>query len=129
MGNFTLSEILTIVLVILIIFGPNRLPEMARKTGQWVAKARSAAHAIRDEFTAEYQDVVEPMTQVRDELRATRDELRGDVKEIGDDLTSAADATRDAAREVTEGSVTPAAPADTSPPAEEAQDPTSGDDA
>ena len=93
MGNFTFSEIMTILIVILIVFGPNRLPEMARRVGRWVAKARTAAVAMRDEFVTEYQDAVEPIAEVRDELKAARDDLRGEVKAFGEDVKEVADET------------------------------------
>ena len=88
MGNFTLSEILTIVLVILIVFGPKRLPDLARRAGQWVTKARQAALAMRAEFMTEYKDAVQPLVDVRDELKSTQDVLRDDFKAISDDVTS-----------------------------------------
>lgn len=89
MGNFTLGEILTIVIVILIVFGPQRLPELARRTGKWLARARDAVAQIRDEMSDEYASAIEPIIEARDELRATGAELRGEVAAIGDDAREA----------------------------------------
>jgi sec-independent protein translocase protein TatB len=100
MGNFTFSEIMTIVLVILIVFGPNRLPELARKTGEWLATARRAATTLREEFLTEYGEAIEPLKQARDEIRSTGEELRGDLKGIGDDLKAARDDVKAAGAEV-----------------------------
>ena len=94
MGNFTLSEILTIVLVILIIFGPKRLPELARNAGKWVARARQAAGAMREEFMTEYKESVAPLTEVRDELKATRKDFQSDLDAITKDVQTAADETK-----------------------------------
>jgi len=52
MGSLSFGEILTIILVILIIFGPKRLPEFSRKIGEFVAKARSAM----GDFTSNIQN-------------------------------------------------------------------------
>ncbi len=98
MANFTFGEILTIVIVILIVFGPNRLPELARKAGALLAKARVAVTAMRDEVTAEYRDVVEPMQEVRDELKAAGRDLRQDVTKIRDDVKAAGDEAVTAAK-------------------------------
>lgn len=102
MANFTFSEILTIVIVILIVFGPNRLPELARKTGALLAKARVAVAAMRDEFTTEYREVVEPMQEVRDEIKAAGRDLRQDVTKIGDDVKAAGDEAVAAAKSLEE---------------------------
>ena len=40
MGSLGFGEILVIVFVALIVFGPQRLPEITKKAGQMVAKAR-----------------------------------------------------------------------------------------
>lgn len=82
MGNFTLSEIIWIMLVILIVFGPHRLPELARKAGALAAKARQAAQTVRDELTTEYGDTIAPLRDVGDELKAARRELRDSASSI-----------------------------------------------
>lgn len=94
MANFTFGEILTIVVVILIVFGPKRLPEMARKAGAFVSKARAAALAMRDEFTTEYRDAIEPLQEAREEIRATGRELKSDATSIQADLKAVGDETR-----------------------------------
>ena len=93
MPNFTLSEILTIALVILIVFGPQRLPEIARKTGQAVRKARQMAGDLRREFEGEFREVAEP-------LREVRDELKGVGQEVGSSLDSLSDEVAQAKKEV-----------------------------
>ena len=75
MGNFTFSEIMVILVVILIIFGPDRLPELARKAGQLARKAREATTAIRTELTNEYGDIVQPLQDVAGELKSARQDL------------------------------------------------------
>jgi sec-independent protein translocase protein TatB len=98
MGSLSWSEIVTIVLAILIVFGPKRLPELARRAGQLTAKARSAARALRDEFQAEYGDTVAPLRDVRDDLRAAREDLRSAATSAATDLEGVAKDAEEATR-------------------------------
>ena len=81
-ANLTLSEILTIAVVILIVFGPQRLPEMARKAGEMVAKLRDAAGTLRTEFTQEYEDVAKPLKDIEADLRAAKEDLKGAIPDL-----------------------------------------------
>lgn len=49
-------EILVVGVVALIVFGPQRLPEMARNIGKALAEFRRQASDIRSEFTAGLDD-------------------------------------------------------------------------
>ena len=89
MPNFTLSEIATIALVILIVFGPQRLPEMARKTGNLIRKVRTMAGDLRREFEGEFQDVAEPLKAVSDELKGVRQDLGGSINSLSDEVAQA----------------------------------------
>ena len=41
------GEIIIILLLALVVLGPTRLPELARKLGEWTAELRSAARDLR----------------------------------------------------------------------------------
>ena len=86
MGNFTFSEVITIVIVILIVFGPHRLPEIARKAGQWASKARAALDSVKSELDAEFGEVVQPLKEARDEMRSAGSELKGQITAFGKEL-------------------------------------------
>ena len=81
-ANLTLSEILTIAVVILIVFGPQRLPEMARKAGEIVAKLRDAAGTLRTEFSREFEDVAQPLKDIEADLKAAKEDLKGAVPDM-----------------------------------------------
>jgi Tat protein translocase TatB subunit len=49
-------EILTVLVVALLVFGPARLPEIARKVGNAVAELRRAADDLRDEFQTGFDE-------------------------------------------------------------------------
>jgi sec-independent protein translocase protein TatB len=87
--NLTISEIVTIAVVILIVFGPHRLPEMAKRAGELVGRLRDAAASLRSELTSEYEDVARPFKDIESELRAAKADLEGSVRDAiaagGDD--------------------------------------------
>jgi sec-independent protein translocase protein TatB len=68
-----LPEFAVIAFVAVLVFGPDRLPELARQAGQLVRKARILANNARDELRAElgpeYADLelrdLDPRTIVR----------------------------------------------------------------
>jgi sec-independent protein translocase protein TatB len=68
-----LPELALIALVAVIVFGPDKLPELARQAGAMLRKARSFANAARDELRTElgpeYADLelrdLDPRTIVR----------------------------------------------------------------
>ena len=46
------SEIIIIALLVLVIFGPSKLPQMARDIGRFVGEARRSIDEFKDELTA-----------------------------------------------------------------------------
>ena len=62
MGSLSFSEIVVIVLVILIVFGPNRLPDLARRAGEFMNKVRNASSSMTEALGVDYEETVEPFT-------------------------------------------------------------------
>ena len=50
------SEIVIIALLVLIIFGPSKLPQMARDLGRFVGEARRSIDEFKDELSAASDD-------------------------------------------------------------------------
>ncbi len=73
MWGVGLSELAVIALVAVIVFGPERLPVLAKQAGQWVRVARrfalQARDELRNELGPEYADLelrdLDPRTVVR----------------------------------------------------------------
>ncbi len=72
------NEILVILVVAMVVFGPHRLPEMARRAGKMMAEFRVAARELREGIEKELaveemrqvaQDVVTPTKEAASELR------------------------------------------------------------
>ena len=49
------SEMLLVGLIALLVFGPERLPKVAREAALWIKKARSMASSVKQEIDREMQ--------------------------------------------------------------------------
>jgi sec-independent protein translocase protein TatB len=80
------GEIIIILLVALVVLGPTRLPELARKLGGWTAELRAAARDIRrglEDEVADIKKVREDFKGPIDELKKSSDEIRKDIDQAG----------------------------------------------
>ncbi len=55
-GSLGVPELLIILLVVLLIFGPRRLPEMAKGLGQSVREFRKGVKDMKEDFESEAND-------------------------------------------------------------------------
>lgn len=76
MGSVGFGEIAVIALVALLVFGPERLPELSRKAGELLTKARVATKTFTDSIDAEFDDASAPIRSLQTEYEATKDELK-----------------------------------------------------
>ena len=90
MGSLSFSEIVVIVLVILIVFGPNRLPELARKAGEFMNKVKHASSSMTDALGVEYQEAVEPILSAKRDFDSIKDDLTKTVTTFGQAVTDPA---------------------------------------
>jgi Tat protein translocase TatB subunit len=77
------GEIIIIVLLALVVLGPNRLPDMARKIGGWTNELRNAAREITRGLEAEIDEV----KKAGEELKAPMDEVKRPFTEIRDEMS------------------------------------------
>jgi sec-independent protein translocase protein TatA len=54
------GELLVVLVIILLVFGPSQIPKMARGLGQALREFRKAQHEITDEFTVDETKPVKP---------------------------------------------------------------------
>ena len=90
MGSLTFSEILTIVVIILIVFGPNRLPELARRAGRMLSSVRESTREIRAELQEEYRESLADLEAAKQDLKAAREELASVASEVSEELEGVA---------------------------------------
>ncbi len=57
-GNLGFTEILVIMIVALVVFGPNKLPELGRSMGQAIREFKKATQSITSEVTRAASDEV-----------------------------------------------------------------------
>jgi Tat protein translocase TatB subunit len=71
MGSLGTGEILVIAVVALIVFGPKRLPELARKAGEMLAKTREATKSVTSALDSEYDGITAPLQDLKKEYDST----------------------------------------------------------
>ncbi len=59
MFNIGLPELLIIVAIALIVFGPNKLPELAKAFGKAMREFKKATEEMKESFEAETKDLEE----------------------------------------------------------------------
>ena len=82
MFSLTPSELLTIAVVALIVFGPRRLPELARQAGRALAYLRRAGEEIRTEVEGELGDITGPLREATATFREAGTTLAAEGKEL-----------------------------------------------
>nr|WP_202387854.1 sec-independent translocase [Nocardioides flavescens] len=83
-----MPELAVIALVAVLVFGPDRLPDMAKQAGAMLRKARQFANAardeLRDELGPEYADLelrdLDPRTIVRKHIIEAMNDAEEDAK-------------------------------------------------
>jgi sec-independent protein translocase protein TatB len=68
------AEMLTIAVVALLVFGPRRLPEIARRAGNLLRQAREAAAELKAGLEAEYDETLRPLEDLRRQIGSTLDD-------------------------------------------------------
>jgi len=88
--------------IALLVFGPERLPEMARNAARLVARFRTEASRSLDELkrAAELEGLDEELKAIRNELRGAGEDVRKGLQHPMDELKQVASGgPRDAAGE------------------------------
>lgn len=67
MFNIGLPELLIIGAIALIVFGPNKLPELARAFGKAMREFKKATDEVKESFEAETRDLEEIKTALTEE--------------------------------------------------------------
>ena len=78
MGNLGGGEILVILLVGLLVLGPQRLPAVGRQVGRVITEIRRVTRGFQEEFRAALDD---PLGEAEARARGTR--LRSETRWLG----------------------------------------------
>ena len=96
MFGFSFWEVSILLVVALIVIGPERLPGVARKAGEWTYKVRKFVANAKAEMDSEFnmQDMKQLLNSQESEiskLRAMVEETRHDIDQTGNTVKGALD--------------------------------------
>jgi Sec-independent protein translocase protein TatA len=104
LDNFGLGEFFLLAILALLFFGPERLPQIGAKLGQWTAKLTQYSRAFMTEWRDEalaIHDAVQEVQGIRDEIAAARAEIAGTLATARNDVDDAlSDAKLDVQQQV-----------------------------
>ncbi len=87
----SMGEIVLIFLVVLLLFGANKIPEFARTIGKGMNEFRKAADDIKREFRENTEDLKEDLEDARKSLTEEGRHLKEDLSRAGDDFSHGVD--------------------------------------
>ncbi len=79
MGNLGFMELFVVLVIALLVFGPERLPELARNAGKAIAKFRSEASRSIDDLkhAADLQGLDKDLRGIREDMTELRASVTG----------------------------------------------------
>lgn len=112
-----MMELLVIAVVALIVIGPDKLPDYAKRLGQMLKEVRKATSSLTEEIQKDVveplneaakplKEAVEPLNEAANEIKKTADDLKKSVNAIGKDevkKTAAEKTVEETAKAVQEG--------------------------
>lgn len=81
------QEMVIIALVILLLFGSKKIPEMARGLGKGLREFRKAADDIKREINENAPDVAKELKDIKKDIKDSTDEMTRDLRDFRDDIT------------------------------------------
>ena len=87
------AEILTIAVIALVVFGPGRLPDIARTIGRYLRELKAAVTDLR-------QGIEEEIGPLRDPIKEIKQDLAKPVSDVRRTLTETADAAKSVERDI-----------------------------
>lgn len=80
------GEIVLIFLIVLMLFGSKKIPELARSIGRGMNEFRKATDEIKREFEQTAEDLKEDIAELSDEVHESRRELDNMADEVYDEI-------------------------------------------
>ena len=87
MFNLSGSEIIVILLVALVVLGPEKLPEAVRRFGRVYGELKRVSKGFQSEFTQAFQ---EPIDEIKETARLTREAVTRPFDEALDERATEA---------------------------------------
>lgn len=81
MFDIGLQELIVILIVALLVFGPNKLPELSRAIGRGLAELKSTLEGVKEQVKTEFKETIEtPDTQVAEETGEKTEEKKHEAE-------------------------------------------------
>ncbi|MCX6233927.1 MAG: twin-arginine translocase TatA/TatE family subunit [Bacteroidetes bacterium] len=80
------GELLVILLAVFILFGPSKLPEMAKKIGKVVYDLKKASSDVTREITNETRSVKQEFDKVQQDLKDEAGKIVNDIRKEADPI-------------------------------------------
>lgn len=103
------QELLVILVLMLVVVGPERLPGMAYQIGKAVRTLQGYARQVRDEFSDEIGYIEDQYRTVKGEVDSTRESLREQQLKLNTELRDATEPLRIDPTTASSAETTPAA--------------------
>lgn len=87
--DISAGELMVILLVAFVVFGPSKIPEVARKIGKGMNEIRRASDEIKREISKEARKVEKDLNvegSVLNDIKKTADDIRKDFDDAMDPL-------------------------------------------
>lgn len=100
MGDLGFSEMVVIVLLIVILFGPKKIPEIARELGHGIRKMKSAMEDIKTEIMKEtdtsVSDIKKEIEQVKNSVSDINpvNDFKKQITEVSETVNKDLDGTQ-----------------------------------
>jgi sec-independent protein translocase protein TatA len=80
------QEILIIALVVLLLFGSKKIPDMARGLGKGLREFKKAADDIKREINESTPEVKKEINELGKDIKKSAEDLMDDIKNFKDDV-------------------------------------------
>jgi sec-independent protein translocase protein TatB len=93
MFDLGLQELIVIFLIALLVFGPKKLPELARTMGKWITEVRRGFYQAKSQIETEFDQVdqgvfkdIDPIQkeEKKEDIQSGQDKLHNDSGEKED---------------------------------------------
>jgi TatA/E family protein of Tat protein translocase len=95
--GISMGEIVLLFLVVLMLFGSKKIPDLARGLGRGMNEFRKATDDIKREFSHSANEIREDLSEMENRIRQNRDEIRDMGKDV---YREAEDVTSDAVKDI-----------------------------
>lgn len=79
------SEIIIIFLVILLLFGADKIPDIARTLGKGMSEFRKVTNDLKREINSSTRDLRDEVEDLKKDMDHTKDNLSGEFRKYVDD--------------------------------------------